>query len=159
MPSSTVARGAQVVLQRTLNGITGIRGKIRREFQVLFAIYFFWFDLMFFFRFWEKKWSFEEHFLQLVCSITKMYSCYSKRDSTLTKSTVAWVGVVSCYECLGDVLKYYYGIKKHSKEPFNIKIDSFQPGSMLVVLSWPITWPGKTNKAWFFVQPHDLKDQ
>ena len=33
--------------------------------------------------------------------------------------------------CLRDVSKYYHGfIKKHSK-----KIDSFQPGSMLVVLS------------------------
>ena len=55
-------------------------------------------------------------------------------DSTHTKATVARVGVVSCM-CLRDVSKYYYGIKKYSKEPFNIKIATFQPGSMLVVLS------------------------
>ena len=42
--------------------------------------------------------------------------------------------------CLRDVSKYYYGIiKKHSKEPFNIKIDNFQPDSMPVVLSCPTT--------------------
>ena len=41
--------------------------------------------------------------------------------------------------CLRNVSKYYYGIKKHSKEPIDIKIDTFKPGSMLVVLSCPTT--------------------
>ena len=73
----------------------------------------------------------------------KVNSYYFKLDSTLTKVNVAQVTIVSCYVFASQ---YHSGIKKLSKEPFHIKIDCFQPGSTLVILSCSTRWPGKANK-------------
>ena len=139
---------AQVVLQRMLfvvdflqiKGVDGVRWKILDEVKLLFAIKFFGLlDPI-----WREKWSSVCHFFKnIFCSIPKVHSYYFTLDSTLTKVNVAQVRIVSCYVFASQ---YHNGIKKLSKEPFHIKIDNFQPGSTLVILSCSTTWPGKANK-------------
>ena len=96
---------------------------------------------------WREKWSsashlFQKHFLFHTQSVFLLH-VFIKLDSTLTKVNVVQVRIVSCYVFASQ---YHNGIKMLSKEPFHVKIDDFQPGSTLVILSCPTTWPGKANK-------------
>ena len=107
---------------------------------------------MFCFRLLEEKWSVVRYFVLSPKSILDTVNLTARSLKELSRESESYPVM-----CLGDASKYYYGIKKHSKKPFNIKIDSFQPGSMLVVLSCPNTCPGKTNKVCIFVQSRDLE--
>ena len=131
----------------------GVRWKNRGEFKLLFAMEFFgrvWSDVLFLGG--EVKLCRIIFFLSPKC-ILDTVNLTPRSLKQLPRGSESYPIM-----CLRDVSKYYYGIiKKHSKEPFNIKIDNFQPGSMPVVLSCPTTWPGKPNKVCIFVQPHDLE--